>query len=188
MPSVDRPPFVPRIRQYQSWLSATRGLTFDSYDALWRWSVTDQAAFWQSVWDFEGMRSPTPYTQVLSAHPMPRTIWFPGAQVNYAERVFRHVGAASAAGMPAIVSENERGEIRRTEWQQLRREVAAFATTLREMGVERGDRVAAYLPNVPEAAIALLACAASAPYGASAHPTPVLRPFWSASRRSSPPC
>lgn len=153
------PPFVPRIRQYQAWLFATRGLRFDSFNALWRWSVTDLPAFWQSVWDFEGMRSPTPYESVLASDAMPGAVWFPGARVNYAERVLRHVDPATCAGMPAILAENESGERTRTEWQQLRRQIAAFALTLRDMGVEPGDRVAAYMPNVPETVVAFLGCA-----------------------------
>jgi len=151
-------PFIPQIRLYQNWLRDQRGLSFDSYDALWRWSVTDLAAFWQSVWDFFGMHSPTPASSVVADRHMPGTRWFPGAQVNYAREVFRHVDAAHAAGMPAIISDNELGEVREMSWPELRRQVAAFALTLRELGVERGDRVAAYMPNVPETLVAFLAC------------------------------
>ena len=151
-------PFVPRIRLYQEWLRDTRGLSFDTYDAPWRWSVTDLPAFWQSIWDFSGMQSPTPASAVLAEARMPGARWFPGAQVNYAREVLRHVDAAHAAGMPAVVSENERGEVREMSWPELRRQVHAFALTLRALGVGRGDRVAAYLPNVPETLIAFLGC------------------------------
>lgn len=151
-------PFIPRIRLYQNWLRETRGLRFDSYDALWRWSVTDLDAFWQSIWDFSGMHSPTPASAVLVDAHMPGTRWFPGAQVNYAREVLRHADAAHAAGMPAIVSDNELGEAREMSWPELRRQIAAFALTLRELGVVRGDRVAAYLPNVAETLVAFLAC------------------------------
>lgn len=151
-------PFVPRIRLYREWLRDTRGLSFDTYDALWRWSVTDLPAFWQSIWDFSGMQSPTPASAVLAEARMPGARWFPGAQVNYAREVLRHVDAAHAAGMPAVVSENERGEVREMSWPELRRQVHAFALTLRALGVGRGDRVAAYLPNVPETLIAFLGC------------------------------
>ena len=65
------PPYVPQIRLYQQWLHATRGLQFDSYDALWRWSVTDLDAFWQSVWDYFDLQSPTPHTGVLAKNTMP---------------------------------------------------------------------------------------------------------------------
>ncbi|MDM0111667.1 acetoacetate--CoA ligase [Variovorax sp. J22R133] len=152
------PPNIPKIRLYQDWLRDRRGLSFDTYDALWRWSVTDLEAFWQSVWDFNAMRSPTPHTAVLADARMPGAQWFPGAQVNYAHEVLRHVDAAHAAGLPAIVSDNELGDVREMSWPELRRQVGAFALTLRDLGVQRGDRVAAYLPNVPETMVAFLAC------------------------------
>ena len=151
-------PNVPQIRLYQNWLRDQRGIVFDDYDALWRWSTTDLDAFWQSIWDYHGMQSPTPYTAVLADARMPGATWFPGAQANYAREVLRHVDAAHAAGLPAIVSDNERGEVREMSWPALRRQVASVALTLRSLGVQRGDRVAAYLPNVPETMVAFLAC------------------------------
>ena len=150
-------PQIPQIRLYQDWLRDTRGLTFDSYDALWRWSVTALDAFWQSVWDYAGMHSPTPHNAVLAENRMPGAVWFPGAKVNYAREVLRHADAAHAAGMPAIVSDNEIGETREMSWPELRRQVASVALTLKSLGVKRGDRVAAYLPNVPETMVASLA-------------------------------
>ena len=152
-------PNIPQLRLYQNWLRDARGLTFDSYDALWRWSVTDLDAFWQSLWDYTDMHSPTAHSAVLALNRMPGAVWFPGAQVNYAHQVLRHADAAHAAGVPAIVSDNELGEVRELLWPELRRQVASTALTLRSLGVQRGDRVAAYLPNVPEAMVAFLACA-----------------------------
>jgi len=151
-------PNIPQIRLYQDWLREQRGLSFDTYDALWRWSVTDLDAFWQSIWDYMGIVSPTPHTAVLADDRMPGATWFPGAQVNYAREVLRHADAAHAAGMPAIVSDNERGEVREMSWPELRRQVASVALTLKSLGVKRGDRVAAYMPNVPETMVAFLAC------------------------------
>ncbi|WP_076997560.1 acetoacetate--CoA ligase [Variovorax sp. KK3] len=151
-------PFVPRIRLYQNWLRDQRGLAFDSYDALWRWSVTDLDGFWRSIWDYSGVQSPATPGQVLVEARMPGAQWFPDAQVNYACEVLRHVDAAHAAGLPAIVSEDELGQVREMSWPELRRQVAAVALTLRALGVERGDRVAAYLPNRPETMVAFLAC------------------------------
>jgi acetoacetyl-CoA synthetase len=90
---------------------------------------------------------------------MPGAQWFEGAQLNYAAQVFRHVEAAEAAGQPAVISEDERGECREVSWRELRRQAGAMALTLREFGVGRGDRVAAYLPNGPEAVVTFLACA-----------------------------
>jgi acetoacetyl-CoA synthetase len=160
MPHADtRPPFVPRIRLYQQWLARERGLRFADYESLRRWSVDDLPAFWQSVWDFERLQSPTPHDAVLARDHMPGARWFPGAQLNYARQVLRHVEAAHAAGQPAIVSDDERGQAREMSWPELRRQVASLALALRERGVQRGDRVAAYLPNVPETVVAFLACA-----------------------------
>jgi acetoacetyl-CoA synthetase len=152
------PAHVPLLRLYQDWLRDRHGLTFASYDAIWRWSVSDQNAFWQSIWDHAGVRSPTPHSAVLADTRMPGAVWFPGACVNYANEVLRHVEAAHAANMPAIVSDNERGQVRELSWRELKRQVASVALTLRGLGVRRGDRVAAYLPNVPETIVAFLAC------------------------------
>ena len=155
-------PFIPQIRLYQQWLEAERGLHFASYDALHRWSVTDLDAFWQSIWDYFALQSPTPHSAVLQARRMPGAQWFVGAQVNYAAQVFRHVDAAQAAGLPAIVSHNERslaaGEAAaELSWPALRQQVASLALHLKAHGVLPGDRVAAYLPNIAEAMVAFLA-------------------------------
>ena len=154
-------PFIPQIRLYQDWLKATRGLSFDSYDALWRWSVTDLEAFWQSIWDYFELQSPTPHTAVLAERRMPGARWFPGAQVNYAQQVLRHVDRAHAAGFPALVSHNEKslagGRHHELSWPALRQQVASLALHLQARGVKPGDRVAAYLPNIPEAMVAFLA-------------------------------
>ncbi len=158
-------PFIPQITLYQAWLNAERGLSFDSYDALWQWSVTDLSAFWQSVWDYFDLQSPTPHTAVLvQAESAPRMLdakWFPGAQVNYAQQMFRHVDAAHAAGFNAIISHNETSlgvaPARELSWPALRQQVASLALHLRAQGVQPGDRVAAYLPNIPEAIVAFFA-------------------------------
>ncbi len=150
----------PRITVYTDWLARERGLHFDGYDALWRWSTTDLPAFWQSLWDFFDLESPTPHRCVLEEAVMPGAVWFPGAQVNYARQALRHADAAHKAGQPAIVFQNERMAAPvQTSWPELRRQVGAFAAQLRAAGVAPGDRVCAYLPNTPAAAVALLACA-----------------------------
>ncbi|RYF28189.1 MAG: acetoacetate--CoA ligase [Comamonadaceae bacterium] len=151
------PPFIAQIRLFQDWLRAERGLAFSDYQALWEWSVTDLDAFWQAVWDYFDLQSPTPHTAVLAKNTMPGAVWFPGAQVNYAQQVLRHVDAAHAAGLPAIVSRNERGQHHEMAWPELRQQVAALALHLQSQGLKPGDRVAAYLPNIPEAMVAMLA-------------------------------
>ena len=156
-------PHVPQIRLYQNWLAEQRGLRFDSYDALWRWSTTDLNAFWQSIWDYFELQSPTPHQAALVENRMPGAQWFVGAQVNYVHQVFRHVAPAHAAGLPALVSHNERslqsGVAAELSWPELRRQVASLALHLQAQGLQVGDRVAAYLPNIPEAMIAFLAVA-----------------------------
>jgi acetoacetyl-CoA synthetase len=161
-------PFVPQISLYQNWLAQERGLTFDSYQALWDWSVTDLDTYWQTIWDFYALQSPTPHTVVLvepkgpdGTSRMMDAKWFPGAQFNYVRQVFRHVDAAHAAGFKAIISHNEKSlgtePARELSWPDLRQQVASLALHLQAQGVLPGDRVAAYLPNIPEAMIAFLA-------------------------------
>ena len=150
-------PHIPQIRLYQQWLAEHRGLRFDSYDALWRWSTTELDAFWQSIWDHFELCSPTPHTAVLAKNVMPGAQWFPGARVNYAQQVFRHVAPAHAAGFMAIESRNEKGRRVELSWPELRRQVASLALHLQAQGVRPGDRVAAYLPNIPETMVAFLA-------------------------------
>jgi acetoacetyl-CoA synthetase len=150
-------PCIPQIRLFQNSIEETRGLSFETYEAFWRWSVTDLEGFWRAVWEYDGMLSPTRFEAALVDERMPGAVWFRGAQVNYAAQVFRHVEPAHAAGFPAIIAEDERGTVRELSWPELKRQVASFALTLRKLGVARGDRVVAYMPNVPEAAIAFLA-------------------------------
>ncbi|OYU11360.1 MAG: acetoacetate--CoA ligase [Comamonadaceae bacterium PBBC1] len=152
-------PYLPQIRLYQNWLRDERGLSFDTYNDLWRWSVTELDAFWQSIWDYFDFQSPTPHTAVLAGNVMPGAKWFPGAQTNYAQQVFRHVQPAHGAGFLAVISHNEKGLRREMTWPELRRQVAAMALHLQAQGVQPGDRVAAYLPNIPEAMVAFLATA-----------------------------
>ncbi|MBG6071485.1 MULTISPECIES: acetoacetate--CoA ligase [unclassified Polaromonas] len=151
------PPQIPQIRLYQDWLRDRHGLVFESYDALWRWSTTELDAFWQSIWDYFDLQSPTPHSAALDKNAMPGACWFPGAQVNYARQVLRHVDAAHAAGLPAVISSNEKSQRRELSWPELRRQVASLALHLQAQGVQPGDRVAAYLPNIPETLVAFLA-------------------------------
>jgi acetoacetyl-CoA synthetase len=152
-------PYVPQIALYRQWLKDKRSLSFASYEAMRQWSVRDLDGFWRSIWDYYGLQSPTPFDAVLTKRKMPGAVWFRGAQVNYARQVFRHVAPAHAASLPAIVSSGENGRLTETSWPELRRKSAALALHLREHGVRPGDRVAAYLPNVPETIIAFLAAA-----------------------------
>jgi acetoacetyl-CoA synthetase len=128
-----------------------RGL--GSYEELWRWSVTDLDGFWGSIWDFFGVQGT--YDQVLADRRMPGAVWFPGAEVNYAAHLFR----GKDADATAIVHASELRELSELSWGELREQAARIAAGLRALGVERGDRVAAYMPNIPETVAAFLATA-----------------------------
>ena len=153
-----------RMALYQDWLAQHHGLRFATYDALWHWSVSDLPAFWESVWDHFDLQSPTPHQAVLElpaqGPAMPGARWFRGAQVNYAQQVFRHAAAAHAAGHPAVVFQNERMAAPvPMSWPELQRQVAVLATHFTALGVVPGDRICAYLPNTPHTIVAFLACA-----------------------------
>jgi acetoacetyl-CoA synthetase len=126
---------------------------FETYDELWRWSVTDLDAFWGSIWDFFGVEGA--YDAVLAKREMPGAEWFPGTRLNYAEHLFR----GKDPGAVAIAHASELRELGEVTWGDLRRQTAAMAARLRALGVERGDRVAAYMPNIPETVAAFLATA-----------------------------
>jgi acetoacetyl-CoA synthetase len=146
-----------RISDYMEWLKAEKDLSFGNYNELWDWSVTDLEGFWATVWEYCGIKASKPYERVLGKREMPGAEWFPGAELNYAEHVLRH--AAYRPDEPAILHQSEVRPLGEVNWGELQEKTAALAAGLREMGVGRGDRVAAYLPNIPEAVIALLACA-----------------------------
>ncbi len=143
------------ITRFMEWLRNEKGLTFESYNDLWEWSVSDLDEFWESVWDFCGVQAVRPYERVLGERGMPGAEWFPGAELNYAEHIFRKARPEETA----IFHQSELRPLGEVSWQELEDRVAALAEALRSYGVERGDRVVAYMPNIPEAVIAFLACA-----------------------------
>jgi acetoacetyl-CoA synthetase len=143
------------ITRYMGWLKENKDLSFEDYGELWEWSVNDVEEFWSSLWEFLDVKSSKPYEKVLGKKEMPGAEWFPGAELNYAEHAFRN----AQPDEPALVHRSELRPLGETRWAELRERVAALSVALREMGVERGDRVVAYLPNVPEAVVAFLACA-----------------------------
>lgn len=143
-----------RIGAFMSWLESERGLRFDGYDDLWRWSVDDLDGFWGAIWDHFRVVAHTPPERVLAGAAMPGARWFPGATLNYAENLLR----AEVQG-PAVVSRSQtRGPLELSA-PELRDAVARARAGLVRLGVGRGDRVAAYLPNIAEALVALLATA-----------------------------
>ncbi|MGW5300820.1 acetoacetate--CoA ligase [Rhodococcus aetherivorans] len=144
-----------RITAFTRWVEQRHGLSLPDYHALWRWSVDDLGRFWQDVWDWFDVRSRTDPGPALADASMPGAVWFPGARLNYVEQALRH----ARDDRPAIVYVGEDGERTELGWAELRRQAAALAATLREHGIGVGDRVVGYLPNIPEAVVALLATA-----------------------------
>jgi acetoacetyl-CoA synthetase len=142
------------LAHYMRWLGE-RGRSFPTYHALWEWSVTDLPAFWASIWDYCGVEAAEPYTEVLADEHMPGARWFTGARVNYAEHAFRGL----RDGRPAVIFQSEIRPLTELSGQELRDQVAACGAALKALGVGMGDRVAAYLPNIPETLVAFLACA-----------------------------
>ncbi len=143
------------LQTYMDWLARHKQLRFGDYAALWEWSTLQIEAFWESLWEFCEVRATTPYAQALAARTMPGAQWFPGAQLNYVDHVFRNV----APDRPAIVYQSELRPLSKLSWADLERQVVALAAGLRALGVTRGDRVVAYMPNIPEVVVAFLATA-----------------------------
>ncbi len=144
-----------RIGAYLAWLEAERGLAFPDYSAILRWSVDDLGGFWQSVWDHFAVESATDPGPALATSEMPGARWFPDARLNWAEHCLRLTGRPDDE--PVVVARSQTRDRVTLTPRQLRDEVARVRLGLRRLGIGRGDRVAAYLPNVPEAAIGLLA-------------------------------
>jgi len=143
------------ITKYMQWLESERGLCFTDYPSLWQWSVTEIEDFWQSLWQFFDIKASKPYTSILSDRRMPGARWFDGAELNYAEHVFRHMSSQR----PALIFQSEIAPLTELSWEAFYRQVSSVAAALRGLGVARGDRVAAYMPNIPQTLIAFLACA-----------------------------
>jgi acetoacetyl-CoA synthetase len=144
------------ITRYRRWLEETRGLDLPGYRELWQWSVDDLDAFWASIWEFCDVRASAPYDRVLGSRRMPGAEWFPGARLNFAENLLAR-GHADAA--VAIRHASELRPLGEVTWGELRAQTARVADALRRLGVQEGDRVVAYMPNVPETIAAFLACA-----------------------------
>lgn len=143
------------VTGFTRFVEERHGLDLPGYRALWQWSVDEPGAFWQAVWDAFDVVSHTDPGPALADASMPGAVWFPGARLNFAEYVFRERPPDEAA----IVHLDEEGLRREVCWSELERRTAALAATLRAHGVGEGDRVVGYLPNIPEAIVALLATA-----------------------------
>ena len=175
--STEQPIWTPRparvdASRMAAFIAAAEGASghcFADYAALHRWSVLDPEAFWALLWAFLDLRASTPWRQVVE-HPerMPGAHWFPGARLNFAEHLLRH--AETRADDLAIVFRCENGERETLTFGELRAQVGALTTWLRSVGVGAGDRVAAILPNRPEAIVGMLAAASIGAVWSSASP------------------
>jgi acetoacetyl-CoA synthetase len=153
-PSEDRVK-ASRMTAYLHWLERERGQRFDDYQTLWRWSVDDIDGFWRSVWDHFAVSASAAPSAVLAEREMPGARWFPGARLNWAENLLRNANAVR----PAIVALAEGREPAEMSWAELTSQVSSLAAEFRALGVQPGDRVAAYLPNIAQTVVALLATA-----------------------------
>ncbi len=154
------------LTRYQRWLRVERGVDTRSYDELWRWSVSDLDEFWGSIVEFFDVRFSAPPSAVLGRRTMPGAEWFPEGRLNYAEHVFRN----RRGELTAIEHVSELRTLGSWTWQRLAQETAQIAAGLRARGVVPGDRVVAYMPNIPETVAAFLACAAVGAIWSSAAP------------------
>lgn len=141
------------LTQYMRWLEDHLNLQFLDYWSLWQWSVENKAEFWMSLWSYFDIRASSQPYQTLLNDKMPGAKWFPGAVLNYAENFF----ARENSEHPAILFAQESKSLREISWHELRQKTNRLAAYLRDIDVKPGDRVAAFLPNIPEAVIALLA-------------------------------
>ncbi|MFE6956076.1 acetoacetate--CoA ligase [Streptomyces sp. NPDC057696] len=144
------------VTEFLVWLAQERGLSFTDYAELWRWSTDDLPGFWSAVWEFYGLDTVSDYDEVLADARMPGATWFTGARLNFAQQCLAH----ATDERPALIAVSETGDPVEISWDRLTREVAGTAAALREMRVGPGDCVAGYLPNIPQAVVALLATAA----------------------------
>ncbi len=156
------------MARFMAWVAQRHGRAFAGYDELWRWSVDELEDFWASIWEFCGVRASKPYERVLASHEMPGTHWFVGAELNYAENVLAR--GAGRADKVAVLHASELRPLKEITWGELNASVADVAGGLRALGVQRGDRVVAYMPNIPETLISLLAVASIGAIWSSAAP------------------
>jgi acetoacetyl-CoA synthetase len=159
------------IGRFLTWLERERGLTFASYEELHRWSVDDLEGFWSAVWEHFAVRGHSPYDEVLGRREMPGAEWFPGATLNYAEHALGLLDNPDQdADETAVLGYSQTRDRVELTWGQLRDQVARARAGLQRLGVGRGDRVVAYLPNIPETLVAFLATASLGAIWASCAP------------------
>ena len=154
------------LTHFTRWLAAEKNLAFASYDELWHWSVTELEAFWQAIWDFCDVKASQRGEVALADAQMPGAVWFPEARLNYAENIFANM----TNERPALLYEDEEGPLVEMSWAEFYRQTAVLQHHLNSCGIGRGDRVVAYLPNIPEAIIACMATVSLGAIWSSASP------------------
>jgi acetoacetyl-CoA synthetase len=160
-----------QVGRFLAWLERERGLHLADYPELHRWSVEDLDGFWSAIWEHFGVRSHTPYEGVLRQREMPGAEWFPGATLNYAEHAVGLLDDPDQdAGEVAVLGYSQTRDRVELTWGQLRDQVARARAGLQRLGVGPGDRVVAYLPNIPETLVAFLATASLGAIWASCAP------------------
>jgi len=143
------------LTRYKQWLREHYGYQFDSHQALWDWSTTETEEFWKSIWEYCEVVHSRPYDKILSGNEMPFVKWFQNAHLNYVDQIFRNKELPN----PAIIYKAENQPHQTVSWKTLYEDVAALAHYMKKLGIQKGDRVAAYAPNIPETVIGFLACA-----------------------------
>lgn len=141
------------LTHYAEWLNATKKISVEDYNSLWQWSVDHPADFWESIWQYFKIKSYSTYSEVMSNDAMPHTKWFSGATLNYAEHIMRN----KTEERPAILFASENNEVKPVSWQALEHDAASLQKFLKSNGIVAGDRVAAFIPNIPQATVALIA-------------------------------
>lgn len=144
------------LQKYVKWLEESRNLQFGEYENLWEWSVSEPEDFWLSITEYFDVRFHDKADRVLSSHEMPGAKWFEGATLNYAEHLLRN----RCSDHPALIFKSETNDTVSVSWNELATKTAAVQQHLKNAGIGKGDRVAAYLPNIPEAVICFIAVSA----------------------------
>ena len=141
------------LKKFEQWLSDKKDLNFSAYQSLWEWSNAEFERFWEYLWEYFELIAHSKYRSVINSHKMPGARWFEGAALNYAEHIFR----MKSCDRPALHFKREAGRLISVSWDELEAQVASLRTFLVSKDVQKGDRVAGYLPNIPEAIVSFLA-------------------------------
>lgn len=144
------------LTRFGAWLAEHHGAPDSDYAALWQWSIDQPGEFWRGLAEYFEVMPLGATSVALADATMPGASWFPGTALNYVDVAWRHAGRDG----PAVICQPEQGDAVTLSWPELRRQAMALANTLRGLGVTRGDRVVAYLPNIPECIVAFHATAA----------------------------